>query len=154
MDCIASASDAVTSPPLTTTVLASSRSPAPLEPVTSAAIASAVSTTSNSTSAVNALISAPSFAPTGPSLTVTVSIPTLLSTWSPPPNIAVLLSEMSTSLSVPAKLPNARITSASATVKSAPEPFATTVSALKIAERASLPLFSPSTIALAESVIL
>ena len=67
--------------------------------------------------------------------------------------IFILLSDTSTSL-VPAKFPSASMTFVSATVRSGPRPLATTSEALKIPERASLPLFSPSTIFLAVSSML
>ena len=82
MDCIALASDAVTSPSLTTTLFASSRSPAPLEPVTSAATLSAVSRTSNSTSLDSSASFSPVSASTGPPVTLTVSTPSTFSTLS------------------------------------------------------------------------
>ena len=95
MDCIASASDAVTSPPLTTTVLASSRSPAPLEPVTSAAIAFALSTTSNSMSLDSSPSASPVSASTAPPVTLTVSTPFTSSTLSPAEISAAAVSVMS-----------------------------------------------------------
>ena len=52
MDCTTAASAASISPPLTTTLFASSKSPAPLEPVTSAATAFASSRTSTVTAPV------------------------------------------------------------------------------------------------------
>ena len=82
MACTTAASAASISPPLTTTLFASSRSPAPLEPVTSAATAFASSRTSNSTSLDSSASFSPVSASTGPPVTLTVSTPALSNTLS------------------------------------------------------------------------